>query len=116
MVIYDATQDEKVRYLDCREKAPLAATQGMMQGNASNAQHGPLAIGVPGEVKCMAEAHKMYGKLKWSELFEESIKMAREGFEIYSYMADAMDEKWYWLQNKTLNWDVYLGLIISCLT
>jgi len=108
MVVYDATHDEKVRFLDCREKAPLAATQGMMKGNASYAQHGPLAIGVPGEVKCMAEAHAMYGKLPWAELFEESIKMARDGFEIYSYMADAMDEKWYWLQNETLNWEVYL--------
>ena len=27
MVIYDKTKDDKVQFLDCREKAPLAATQ-----------------------------------------------------------------------------------------
>ena len=111
MVVYDATKDEKVRFLDCREKAPLAATKEMMKGNPLNAQHGPLAIGVPGEVKCMAEAHKLYGKLPWADLFEESIAMARNGFEIYSYMADAMDEKTEWLEGKTdeYGWEVYVG-------
>ena len=55
MVVYDASKDEKVKFLDCREKAPLAASKEMMKGDPLNAQHGPLAIGVPGEVKCMAE-------------------------------------------------------------
>jgi len=108
MVIYDKTKDDRVRFLDCREKAPLAATKDMMQGDPLKAQHGPLAIGVPGEVKCMAEAHDRYGKLPWAELFEESIRMAREGYEIYSYMADAMDEKTEWLKKPEYNWEVYL--------
>ena len=35
------------------------------------AQHGPLSISVPSEVKCMAEAHDLYGSLPWKDLFEE---------------------------------------------
>ena len=56
----------------------------------------------------MAEAHRLYGKLPWADLFEESIKMVRDGFEIYSYMADAMDEKTEWLKKPEYNWEVYL--------
>ena len=56
----------------------------------------------------MAEAHDRYGKLPWRDLFQESIQMAREGFEIYSYMADAMDEKTEWLKKPEYNWEVYL--------
>ena len=41
-VIYDPTKEEKALFFNCREKAPLNATQDMMQGNPLNAQHGPL--------------------------------------------------------------------------
>ena len=41
-VIYDPTKEEKSLFFNCREKAPLNATQDMMQGNPLYAQHGPL--------------------------------------------------------------------------
>ena len=41
-VIYDPNKEEKSLFFNCREKAPLNATQDMMQGNPLNAQHGPL--------------------------------------------------------------------------
>ena len=100
-VVYDPSRDVKAQYFDCREKAPLNATIDMMNGDPLNAQHGPLAIAVPGEIMCMGKVHEEYGKLPWADLFEESIQIARDGFEIYKYLAEAMDDKTAWLEDMS---------------
>ena len=43
---------EEALFINCREMAPKKATQDMFVGNPLWAQHGPLAIAVPGEMKC----------------------------------------------------------------
>ncbi len=82
--------------LDFREKAPLTASRNMYldkNGNAidSLSRNGHLAVGVPGSVAGMFEAHKKYGKLPWSVLLEPAVKLAENGFEITAQEANALN-------------------------
>ena len=87
----------KASTLDFREKAPLASSRNMYLDKTGNAidslsRFGHLAVGVPGSVAGMYEAHKKYGQLPWSELIEPAIKMAEIGFAITAIEAAALNE------------------------
>lgn len=73
--------------LDYREKAASKASRDMYLDEAGNpivekSLFGSLAAGVPGSVAGMAAAHQKYGKLKWAELVEPAIVLARDGHKI----------------------------------
>ena len=72
---------------DFREKAPLAATEGMYLGVdgrvVNNSNHfGPLAVGVPGTVAGLWKAHQELGSLPWADLVAPAVRLAREGIPI----------------------------------
>lgn len=72
---------------DFREKAPLAATEDMYLGLngrvVNNSNHfGALAVGVPGTVAGLWEAHQKMGSLPWADLVAPAVKLAREGIPI----------------------------------
>jgi gamma-glutamyltranspeptidase/glutathione hydrolase len=78
--------------LDFREKAPAAAgknmfldAKGNVVPNMSIATH--QASGVPGSVDGMITAHAKYGKLKWADLVQPAIDLARRGFKITPHLA-----------------------------
>src|SRR5476651_306492 len=82
----------KTNTLDFREKAPGAASANMYLDAAGNvipnmslSTH--QASGVPGSVDGMIEAHKKYGKLKWTDLVAPAIALARDGFKITKRLA-----------------------------
>ncbi|KAJ2910121.1 hypothetical protein GGI21_001192 [Coemansia aciculifera] len=70
--------------IDFRERAGGAATEDMFIDDIKLAQIGGLAVGVPGEVAGLYSAHQRFGKLPWHQLFEPTIKLAREGFPLSS--------------------------------
>jgi gamma-glutamyltranspeptidase/glutathione hydrolase len=43
---------------------------------------GGRSVGVPGNIRMMAMAHREQGRLRWAELFVPAIRLARDGFAI----------------------------------
>lgn len=77
--------DGEVTTFDFREKAPLAASPTMFLDEngkiKDNSNHkGLLAVGVPGTVAGLYQAHQKYGKLPWKELVQPAIDQAKNGF------------------------------------
>ncbi|XP_029048723.2 glutathione hydrolase 1 proenzyme-like [Osmia bicornis bicornis] len=90
MTIWDG---KKASYLDARETAPSKADKDMFQGDAKLSQRGGLAVAVPGELLGYWEAHRRYGKLPWSELFEPTISLCHDGSRINNYLANYLTSK-----------------------
>ncbi len=87
----------EVATYDGREEAPMAATPdwflkdgkrlGMMEAVPSG-----RSVGVPGNVRMMALAHRTHGKLGWAALFAPAITLARDGFEITPRLRNSLDK------------------------
>ena len=77
--------DGRQRFLDFRERAPLAATADMYLDAAGNVirgstLHGHLAVGVPGTVSGLETALAKYGTMRRAELVAPAIRLAEQGF------------------------------------
>ncbi|XP_050218004.1 glutathione hydrolase 3 [Mercurialis annua] len=77
----------KTQAFDMRETAPLAASKNMYANNLEDKYLGPLSIGVPGEIAGLHEAWSRHGRLAWRNLFQPSIKLAKNGFIVSPYFA-----------------------------
>src|SRR5271156_757852 len=80
MVVRHPNSTAKV--FNFRETAPAGASKDMYDGDPEASLFGGLAVGVPGEIAGYGEASKMFGKLPWKRLFQESIEMMRDGIPV----------------------------------
>nr|WP_315227498.1 gamma-glutamyltransferase family protein [uncultured Limnohabitans sp.] len=77
-----------VQVFDGRETAPSTVTEEALLDDAGQplafhkAVVGGRAVGTPGVLHMLAQAHQQHGVLPWSRLFEPAIRLAREGFAI----------------------------------
>jgi gamma-glutamyltranspeptidase/glutathione hydrolase len=89
---------DSVYTIDYREKAPAAASRDMylnLRGAPSDLSAvGHLAVGVPGAVAGMAEAHRRFGKLTWARVMAPAIRLANQGFVIDDYRSRSLDGAW----------------------
>ncbi|KAH8295877.1 hypothetical protein KR044_001284, partial [Drosophila immigrans] len=81
----------KVETIIAREWAPAAAHKDMFVNEKEVT--GAKAGGVPGEILGYWEMHQKYGRLPWRNLFQPSIKLAREGHVVSRYLAAAIKSK-----------------------
>ncbi|XP_069475975.1 glutathione hydrolase 5 proenzyme [Ambystoma mexicanum] len=81
--IYNASTGV-VEVINARETAPEGTPANLMsrckQPSFNNI--GPTWIGVPGELRGYEAAHRRHGKLPWRTLFEPTIKLVSEGFQV----------------------------------
>lgn len=98
MVFHDARTGKLVSY-DGRETAPAAATPALfLDANGKplpfgEAVPGGKSVGVPGNLRMWAMAHRAHGKLPWAALFGPAIRLARDGFEITPRMHEFLESR-----------------------
>ena len=100
LVWFDAASG-RVTTLDGRETASRHVTPQLFQDESGqplkffDAVVGGRSVGVPGTPALMLDAHKRWGKLDWSTLFQPGINLAEAGFEVSPRlsMLVARDEK-----------------------
>jgi gamma-glutamyltranspeptidase/glutathione hydrolase len=82
--------------LDYREKAPLQATRTMYLDSAERplpekSKFGHLAVGVPGTVAGIIEAHKRFGRLPFKVVIQPAIELAEKGFALSHLQAELLN-------------------------
>ena len=79
-------QRRHLEALDGRETAPLTSRPGDLLDADGRALPWPTAtrslraIGIPGTVALLWEAHQQHGRHPWADLFDPAIALARDGF------------------------------------
>ena len=88
MLFYDPTRsNQRLLTYDGRETAPRAAREDLFLKDGqpmafADAVAGGRAVGTPGVVRMLAQAHLRHGKLPWARLFMPAVKLAEQGFAI----------------------------------
>jgi gamma-glutamyltranspeptidase/glutathione hydrolase len=86
--------DGETAALDFRETAPQAATRDMFLDESGSPTDGSvvghLAVGVPGTVAGMWEAHRRFGSLPWADLVSPGVHLA-EGFPVRPRFLNSLD-------------------------
>lgn len=81
---------------DGREEAPSAAGPTLFLDAGGKPMPFPQAVaggksvGVPGNLRMWAEAHREHGRLAWTRLFDPAIRLAQGGFAISPRMHNAL--------------------------
>lgn len=82
-----------VKAFDGRETAPASATEKLFlqpDGKPLGFYDGVVggrSVGAPGVLRMLEMAHQQYGKLPWSSLFTQAIKLAEDGFAVSPRLA-----------------------------
>ena len=86
-----------IETIDGRETAPMAAGPDWFFRNGqpmpfAEAVPGGRSVGVPGNLRLAAAAHRAHGRISWRILFRPAIQLARDGFTLSSRLHKALGE------------------------
>jgi gamma-glutamyltranspeptidase/glutathione hydrolase len=88
-LVYRAS-DQSVTVLDFRETAPAVMDTGAFDRRPlPDPERGKL-VGVPSEVRGLAELHRRFGKRPWAELVAPAERFARDGFAVDAHLAQVI--------------------------
>ncbi len=80
---------------DGREEASSAVTGTLfLDANGktiADPSLGGKAVGVPGNIRMFALAHRQHGRLPWARLFDPAIQLARDGFAVTQRMSGMIE-------------------------
>jgi len=110
-MLYRAAEGE-YHALDFRETAPAALKSMDFLDEDGRPVPGlslesGLAVGVPGTVAGLFEAHQRWGKLDWVELVLPAMKLADQGSEISPWLASVFDRRAEFLSRNEATWETY---------
>lgn len=88
--------DGRETFLNFRERAPLAASEGMYLDDKGNvvpgrSTRGYLAVGVPGTPLGLDTALRKYGTMSREQVMAPAIRLARDGFVLTQGDVDILD-------------------------
>jgi gamma-glutamyltranspeptidase/glutathione hydrolase len=92
ILVYDAATGSVSSYVG-RETAPALATPALLDDAGGrpiphrDAMLTGRATGVPGAVAVFAAAQRDHGKLRWNQLFDETVERAEQGFHVTPRLA-----------------------------
>lgn len=78
--LYDVAGPDDI---NCRPNITAESNVSSQQGNVNISGR---AVAVPGTVKVLDMVHQAYGQLPWSDLWDDAIQLARDGFPMTKYM------------------------------
>ena len=87
-LLHHDSQRNITEAFDGRETAPAAANENLFlnsDGKPVGFYEGVVggrAVGVPGTVQMLEDAHRQHGKLPWAQLFAPAIALAEQGFKV----------------------------------
>lgn len=87
-------QTEPTIALDFRETAPAALERHRFDAMIRAGGEGNDSVGVPGTIAGLFEAHKRYGKLPWSRVTIDAIRLAQKGHHVGPREAIALRQAW----------------------
>ncbi|XP_013164958.1 PREDICTED: gamma-glutamyltranspeptidase 1-like isoform X4 [Papilio xuthus] len=94
MTVY-IKEEGKAYTVVARETAPAAATANMFHGNYDKAKKGPLALGIPGELRGLWAAYKRWGKLPWESLLAPTLALCENGYVMSKVLFDGLESAPY---------------------
>ncbi|KAM7423232.1 hypothetical protein PAMA_011000 [Pampus argenteus] len=89
MLVHDIRENE-TRLIDFQGTAPKTLREEMLQTDLE--MKAGLKVGVPGMLRGLHQAHRLYGSLSWNDVVTRAANVAKDGFNVSHSLAEAISK------------------------